>query len=309
MEITTANMEKLSAECDQNIDAGPVRMPRSNASRFQSQTPRVVPKPSAETKLKKESSGDEYNMNHARRGMAIIFNNSIFQEKTHMSERQGSDLDAANLYTTLADLNFQVTIHNNKTTTEMLMNIMEVSTMDHGDADCFICIILSHGEEGMVYGADGIIDVKTLMDPMKGNQAPTLVGKPKLFFIQACRGQEFDDGVECHDADVPDAGMDKGYRIPSEADILVAYSTTPGYYSWRNKRKGSWFIQALCKVLADYGSRRELLWILTKVNRCVAYEFESFSMYGMMDQKKQMPCILSMLTKEVYFRPKDGTKL
>ena len=28
--------------------------------------------------------------------------------------------------------------------------------------------------------------------------------------------------------------------LPSEADFLFAYSTVPGYYSWRNSQRGSW---------------------------------------------------------------------
>ena len=27
------------------------------------------------------------------------------------------------------------------------------------------------------------------------------------------------------------------------ADFLIAYSTVPGFYSWRNTTQGSWFIQ------------------------------------------------------------------
>lgn len=39
------------------------------------------------------------------------------------------------------------------------------------------------------------------------------------------------------------------YKIPNHADFLIAYSTIPGFYSWRNTSAGSWFVQALCYVL------------------------------------------------------------
>ena len=47
-----------------------------------------------------------------------------------------------------------------------------------------MCAILTHGEEGVVYGTDDKIEVKTLLEPFKGDKCRGLVGKPKIFFIQ-----------------------------------------------------------------------------------------------------------------------------
>ena len=58
------------------------------------------------------------------------------------------------------------------------------SKKDHSDCDCFAVAILSHGDEGIVYGTDTIIKIDSLVAPLKGDKCPTLVGKPKLFFIQ-----------------------------------------------------------------------------------------------------------------------------
>ncbi len=55
---------------------------------------------------------------------------------------------------------------------------------DHSDADCFVCAILSHGEEGYVYGTNGRVTVDSIVKNFKGDVCPTLAGKPKLFFIQ-----------------------------------------------------------------------------------------------------------------------------
>ena len=51
-------------------------------------------------------------------------------------------------------------------------------------SDCFVCAILTHGEEGVVYGTDDKVEVKILLEPFKGNNCKGLVGKPKIFFIQ-----------------------------------------------------------------------------------------------------------------------------
>lgn len=74
-----------------------------------------------------------------------------------------------------------------------------------------------------------------------------------------------------------------------------------GYYSWRNSKDGSWFIQSLCAMLKLYAHKLEFMHILTRVNRKVAIEFESFSHDSTFHAKKQIPCIVSMLTKELYF--------
>jgi len=44
--------------------------------------------------------------------------------------------------------------------------------------------------------------------------------------------------------------------------------------------------------------------LLTRVNHEVAYEFESNAAQRHMTRKKQIPSIVSMLTKEIYLTPK-----
>ena len=77
-----------------------------------------------------------------------------------------------------------------------------------------------------------------------------------------------------------------------------------GYFSWRNTTNGSWFIQAFTKVFDEFHSKRDVLWMLTRVNRLVAYEFESSVNDELKNKKKQAPCIVSQLTKDFYLKPK-----
>jgi len=80
----------------------------------------------------------------------------------------------------------------------------------------------------------------------------------------------------------------------------------PGYFSWRNSTKGSWFVQAICKVFNEHGTRKEMMSLMTRVNHMVAFEFESNASKEFMNRKKQVPSIMTMLTKELYFSPKSG---
>lgn len=214
-----------------------------------------------------------------------------------MNQRNGTDVDAANAMKVFAKLGYKVKVYNDQSVEQMKQVLTTVSKEDHSAAASFICVLLSHGDEGVFFGTDGSIELKYLTSLFRGDRCKSLVGKPKLFFIQACRGTDLDAGIE---TDSPD---DESTRIPVEADYLYAYSTAPGYYSWRNTMTGSWFMQSLCDMVSKYGRELELLHIMTRVNHKVAVEFESISNSPGFNAKKQIPCIVSMLTKEMYFTP------
>ena len=84
--------------------------------------------------------------------------------------------------------------------------------------------------------------------------------------MQACQGDQLDHGVKMVDTGKQRTEADgvATYRIPSHADFLIAYSTVPGFYSWRNTTQGSWFIQAFCHVIQREAHSRDLLSILTR---------------------------------------------
>ncbi|XP_074089748.1 caspase-7 [Macrotis lagotis] len=243
----------------------------------------------------------QYNMDYKKIGKCIIINNKQFEERTGMGTRTGTDIDAGRLSKCFQNLGFDMLVCNNLSCENMKSLLKKVSQEDHSNFACFACILLSHGEEDQIYGTDGLIPIKDLTVHFRGDKCRSLLGKPKLFFIQACRGTEFDDGIQTDSGPINDTNANSGCKIPVEADFLFAYSTVPGYFSWRNPGKGSWFVQALCSVLNDHGKSLEIMQILTRVNYIVAMDFESQSDNPTFNEKKQIPCIVSMLTKELYF--------
>ena len=76
----------------------------------------------------KEQSKYVYNMTNPKRGMAVIINNRIFDRRTQMGERTGTDVDAANLYQVFKKLGFEVHMFNNQKTTEILKIMTEGNT-------------------------------------------------------------------------------------------------------------------------------------------------------------------------------------
>ncbi|OPJ84191.1 caspase-7 isoform A [Patagioenas fasciata monilis] len=246
----------------------------------------------------------QYNMDYKKVGKCIIINNKNFEDKTGMGTRNGTDKDAGDLAKSFRNLGFDVHTYNDRSRDDMEKLLKQAAEENHSDAACFACILLSHGEEGLIYGTDGPMAIKSLTALFRGDKCKSLVGKPKLFFIQACRGSEFDDGIQTDSGpanDTLETDANPRYKIPVEADFLFAYSTVPGYYSWRNPGRGSWFVQSLCSVLNEHGKQLEIMQILTRVNYVVATNFESQSDDPRFSEKKQIPCVVSMLTKELYF--------
>lgn len=97
------------------------------------------------------------------------------------------------------------------------------------------------------------------------------------------------------------------YRVPCEADFLYAFSTVSGYFSWRNTELGSWFIQSLCRTLDNhvFDPEMDFVRLLTRVNYEVAMVHESnVPSDNKWHRKKQIPSIVSMLTKDLIFTRK-----
>ncbi|XP_034245435.1 caspase-1-like isoform X2 [Thrips palmi] len=256
-------------------------------------------------KMPVERTAVYYNMNHKKRGIAIILNHEHFRANLNLRSRSGTNLDSKKLENTLQGLGFDPWSYYDRSLEEVHQIIAKASTLDHSDHDALIVVVLTHGEQGILYANDGVYKPDSLWLPFTADKCKSLAGKPKLFFIQACQGDKLDSGVIMRPTET-DSGTGS-YKIPIHADFLIAYSTIPGYYSWRNTSKGSWFMQALCEELNENGFLLDLLTIMTFVNQRVAFDFESNTPDNPgMHQQKQIPCITYMLTRLVKFTRKQN---
>lgn len=244
-----------------------------------------------------------YKMTRSTRGIAVIINNKNFLRSSGMDRypRNGTDVDRDALAKMFRYLNFEVKIYNDQTRADIRRVTKQMATTNHSGYDAFVFSILTHGEEGVIYGTDGTISIRDLTSVFK--DATTLVGKPKIFFFQACQGHEYMDGMDVTDAPQSDSKV----SVPAEADFIYAYSTVPGYYSWRNSLNGSWFIQSLTKVFEENAAHMDILRMLTRVNALVStYKSRTGDYYS--DSKRQVSSIVSMLRKELYFFPENVTE-
>ncbi|XP_046568754.1 uncharacterized protein LOC124277143 [Haliotis rubra] len=342
---------------------------------------------------KPQDDSDEYDFSYPNRGLAVIINNENFDPESKLSDRKGSGVDASNLKGMFHRLGFKVILHKNLKGEEMVHTLQKVASnkeYDHAPADCFACAILSHGDNtdfppqktndamlrhDFVYGVDGmIVPTRFLLSIFNDECCPELEGKPRLFFIQACRGRALDDGTDItvlqrknqselassheipSDAVPEDTlqvgetglqprqaqmsaleeekvhfeekgdevhGEDKGHSgrtvpqsqylttispAPIYKDFLLMYASPPGCFAWRNIHSGAWMVQSLTSVLREEGVAEVplmtlLLTVSQGVTRCESHADEPF------DKKKAVPCIMSMLTKDVYFRGKRSPPL
>lgn len=254
--------------------------------------------------LPTSKDAESYNMNHIRRGKAFVFNHMNFDPRLQLRARNGTNCDRDNLRINLRQLDFDVEVYDDLTFKEIERILENAAMEDHTDADCILVTVLSHGELGILYASDQPYKPDRLWSHFTADKCRSLAGKPKIFLVQACQGDQLDHGLEVVRTTEHDAGATT-YKIPTHADFLIAYSTIPGFYSWRNTTAGSWFVQAFCHVIQREAHSRDLLSIMTRVARKVAFDFQS-NVPGdyVMHEKKQIPCITSMLTRDLLFTRK-----
>ena len=101
------------------------------------------------------------------------------------SGRAGSEVDLKSVVKCFTALKFEVHIHRNLNYADIATLLDEMaSDIDHSHSDCFVMFLLSHGNLGTIYAYDAPYPTQKLWEPFTANRAPTLTGKPKLFFIQ-----------------------------------------------------------------------------------------------------------------------------
>ncbi|CAL8126738.1 unnamed protein product [Orchesella dallaii] len=257
-----------------------------------------------------------YNMNHPRRGKAVIFNFDRWDNTNiptlDLPPRLGSEKDKKDLSDCLRDLSFEVITHDNLKRQKFDKVLDKLRREDHSEADCLVVAIMTHGEKNTIYLSDGTqLPVNLIWEKFEANACPTLAGKPKIFIVQACRGKRYDHGTRINESaqthhlltDVTDFAS-FSYVIPNAADILVAFSCPLGHYSWRHPESGSWFIQSICKVFNQDAYEMDLKTMLTTVSREVAVNYESNTNQYDSDKKKQVPSTSSTLIRNVNFAPK-----
>ncbi|XP_073168541.1 caspase-2 isoform X3 [Lepidochelys kempii] len=184
----------------------------------------------------------------------------------------------------------------------------------HRDVDSCIVALLSHGIEGGIYGVDGkLLQLQEIFRLFDNANCPNLQNKPKMFFIQACRGDETDRGVDQRDgkerSDSPgceesDANKEENprLRLPTRSDMICGYACLKGTAAMRNTKRGSWYIEALTSVFAEDSQNMHVADMLVKVNRLIKQR-EGYAPGTEFHRCKEMSEYCSTLCQDLYLFP------
>ncbi|CAG2164297.1 unnamed protein product [Oppiella nova] len=196
-------------------------------------------------KIMSNKHQDVYPMRRRVRGFCIIINNQMFADPM-LKFRSGSRADAYRLSDVFSQLGFDVHMFANQTSgqmMELLIGFLDRKA-DLSAHDALAVIILSHGCKDGVYGSDGqVVYVGNILLHFNNKTCATLIGKPKMLFVTACRGDEMDQGVELLNR--PSFGITRGYSSP------------------RNTITGSWFGYGVAHCLAQYSATEHLNDLMT----------------------------------------------
>ncbi|KAI0222024.1 Caspase-2 [Lamellibrachia satsuma] len=269
---------------------------------------------------KKLNEGGIYTMSSNPRGRAIIISNEHFQGACHPT-RDGSIWDLVNLQELFRQLGFETFTYSDLTAKEIGDKLEEESSLQQPSANAFFLCILSHGAKGLIFGADGrTISIEKITTMFDGNHCQALSGKPKVFIIQACQGEDSTQGVPQSDgSESVDAEMESRLRelrigdtpdsMPSlpnvheKADMVLAYSTVTGYKSWRLPESGSWYIRELVKTFAHFACKEHFMDLLVKVQDQVSKKHTYFDRHTSSGLYVQMPEMRTTLRKKLYLFP------
>ena len=257
-------------------------------------------------------------------GIALIISNIDFQQGLSLGRRDGGEVDEVKLQELFGPkyLKYKVVLLKNLRKDQMDMAMKLVSgalafsavpqcdkealrALSSGDNlvaaghDSFVCCLMSHGTWRKVYGTDGqLFDIDNIYKYL--GPCEDLSGKPKMFFVQACQG----DDIAEHDGPKLPAPVESDGPGTKTADFLLSYAAFHGQMSFRCPGNGSWYMNALYDIFKDNYRSKDVLSMIIDVHNEVSKK-ESTTKKG--DVAKQC-CSLDGTTviHKVHFEVKGG---
>ena len=86
-------------------------------------------------------------------------------------------------------MQFQCHVYTDQSKDQMIGNVESFANMpEHKESEMCVVIFMSHGNKDFITSRDGIkVSLSSLLDKFTKTNCPSLIGKPKVFIIQACR--------------------------------------------------------------------------------------------------------------------------
>jgi len=241
------------------------------------------------------------------------------REENRQFDRRGTEQDEKCLVEQWENLGCHCHIARNLTKRDMISTLKNFrdTTLVENNPDFMVLVILGHGrldpktkrEEILSFDYEGISTDGILEMFLNSEKCPTMVAKPKLFYIQACRGGEYQKTISGFSYDYLDSddltlgihvNDGRSSYLPDWSNSRkqvswyhILYSTIKGYLSFRDQERGSLFIQTLCEVLQEDGGSSDVNTISSSVISKVMSTYKNI----------QAPVSINQLGDQVYFKP------
>ena len=202
----------------------------------------------------------------------MIINNTDFKYEKNLP----GDKDEQDLFKLFFLLRFEVKIHRNLTANEMVHKVELYSKWQHKGA--FFLIILSHGtmveDKEVIIGTDGeTVTMNDIESFFHATKCPTLREVPKIFLIDACRGDQQErvsSDSESHDTSrlFPKSASQnsRNRRVKLDtSDFLLVYAATHGHVALGNKDQGSVMTQTFIEVTKEAAHNKTITDIIQEV--------------------------------------------
>ncbi|XP_071480762.1 caspase-2-like [Diadema antillarum] len=129
-----------------------------------------------------------YCMSLRNKGIVFVLNNNDYVDR---GVRKGSEIDVINVTHVFNEIGYTPVVKQNLTAQEIRGALAEVKRTIRKIHTSVVLVFMSHGVQEGIYGSDGVvISVEDIKEMFSGKNCPALIGKPKIFFFQACRGSK-----------------------------------------------------------------------------------------------------------------------
>ena len=220
------------------------------------------------------------------RGLAVVIANETSLEA--QEQLHGAPEDLIRMKATFTRLKF-VTITMLNTSAKEIEDIVKAIARFKNYPPSYRRIAFTfsgHGNNGYIHTQTGKVSLEEITTLLQPVHAPHLASIPKLFFIDACRGNFHDPGVVSR-------GSATEQLRPSCGNVLVAYSTLPQCKAFEISGDGGVWMKEVAEKLCTV--RKSISDVLIEVNKELLKKYKD----PCYQKYLQQPMVVLTLNEEV----------
>ncbi len=226
-------------------------------------------------------------------GLAVIISND-YQNTRDLLTLEATIKDSQNMKNTFESVKLAVIARHNVLYNEMLALLSSIIEFKRYPPTYkrLVLVFSGHGiSDHLLYTNDATLTTISINDIVKDfYNASHLAKIPKVFFVDACRGDQRNLGMMVSSR----GGKSITDIVPAEGNWLLAYSTLPRHRSYEEQGKGGVWMSMLAEKLRTEDT--SLADILTSVNEELVDLYREDKTYPI-----QQPEYISRLNSNIFF--------